>query len=1272
MNAISTDSSCEIVKCFIENFLCCYYTVSDRNERLVLPLLNNYSSSGKSITYELTERILYGKALDRSEFISNHFSTFLPLGLRIKLIEMLENKIPEILLNISSLSTATSSSSFYLSDSLVSPSASAVTGPLSPSSVGSADFPDSIRPSTFQRVYQDYLSKNTYLHQLWLAWKSGNLSVYELFSKINGLFAEKLIDFKTYQFIIETILMEEGYGSRENQSRSFSLEEGEGIEEKEDSELRDTGGSNRSIQLSLRKSFLPSIPFQQSVYLKGISFDSIFSVFPSTTMNPDNELEFLTIDQNLVRFSFENDSYSLSSLSGLFPAASSPLVYWRHCSSSPSSSLPSSSNHVSSDCCTISYSQLVSSSENEVHGVSSKIIAIVNVSDCLRLNRGILEIDSVCAFDVVKSSLSMNNQSFEFAMVVEGRWKGFLSSSDDSSGDSSRMSVDAVTEADPNETNADLYENSPNGSGNDNNNSGQQIIPDYSFPHQYYLLTGISLHSHCSIHSILSLQDSLFPDQTPVGLSYVSSSFGFLYGTNGLLALFEVNMESGYNLPSYWNDEERGSNKNGETNESSARCCYGSSWFPSCDFENSISLSLMTSDTFLLDCQMKDASSFPASSVSHCSDAMITSIDYSPSSHRLVSVDNHSILALWNIHHPSSSSPSSSSLSPSCQKAKKKISFDLVGGSAYPGFNEKHEKVKNVYFTPNGDSLIIACLDKLLIMMINDQLLSSSSSSSSLPFSASSSASPSVSPCWMYERCSLDYFPHHYCLYSVVFHDDVIKIWRISTCDSLLSSTSLSSSSASDNTIEVTSWSHRNIDGFLHRLSSSCSDYSSSSSFHHSSSVFSVHDQSFSSFMSSRDALPLSKEASSEMDQIQDKDGNIMNESCQEGEEYDDDDINENMNFLNFNGEYIPIYPGEIMIDAEDLMMIEVEENEEQQQMEEDDKVILEPIESAYVEDMFLSNYPVYSSCLASSSASDSSPFLSTWLQYSSYLRSRYHHDNNETFLSLLSLFSVLSVCFQPPSLPLLASTLEMNILDLEKLLRKEFSDLLSIQSLSPLPSTSITPASTPASLNSCIVVIKNEFKHFFRWLIGKNYYRLHSEFWIDPSLGHNLLCSLYLKHCSNKSVAVEHTWQSYLSIYGASHLRRASRGLKVLTKQIRKIDETANIRYFLPHQIGYISGLQEIYARRVGLSGKIPKELGELYYLRVLSMGNNHLTGKVPECLGKLPFLQRIVLHQNALGKISHCIRLLCLSIFFPFLIRYFALDFLSLLPLHLVAFRR
>jgi Leucine-rich repeat (LRR) protein len=82
----------------------------------------------------------------------------------------------------------------------------------------------------------------------------------------------------------------------------------------------------------------------------------------------------------------------------------------------------------------------------------------------------------------------------------------------------------------------------------------------------------------------------------------------------------------------------------------------------------------------------------------------------------------------------------------------------------------------------------------------------------------------------------------------------------------------------------------------------------------------------------------------------------------------------------------------------------------------------------------------------------------------------------------------------------------------------------------------------------------------------------------------------------------------------------------------IRKIDETANIKQYLPHQIGYVSGLQEIYARRVGLSGKIPKEIGELRELRVLSMGNNRLTGRLPESLGNLTHLQRIVLHQNNL----------------------------------------
>ena len=65
---------------------------------------------------------------------------------------------------------------------------------------------------------------------------------------------------------------------------------------------------------------------------------------------------------------------------------------------------------------------------------------------------------------------------------------------------------------------------------------------------------------------------------------------------------------------------------------------------------------------------------------------------------------------------------------------------------------------------------------------------------------------------------------------------------------------------------------------------------------------------------------------------------------------------------------------------------------------------------------------------------------------------------------------------------------------------------------------------------------------------------------------------------------------------------------------------------------MGFIVGLQEIYARRVGLIGRLPHELGELDQLRVLSMGNNQLCGELPASLGNLKHLQRIVLHQNKL----------------------------------------
>ncbi len=139
-------------------------------------------------------------------------------------------------------------------------------------------------------------------------------------------------------------------------------------------------------------------------------------------------------------------------------------------------------------------------------------------------------------------------------------------------------------------------------------------------------------------------------------------------------------------------------------------------------------------------------------------------------------------------------------------------------------------------------------------------------------------------------------------------------------------------------------------------------------------------------------------------------------------------------------------------------------------------------------------------------------------------------------------------------------------------------------------------------------------------------------SFKIDVAQGHNALTALYLAYAGCKSVAVEHRWHTYFREHGPSHLRLTSRGLRLLTRNIRKIDETAAIKVTLPRQLGFISGLQEIYARRVGLTGRLPMEICMLQELRVLSAGNNNIVGELPAALGALPNLQRIVLHQNRL----------------------------------------
>eukprot|EP01038_Epipyxis_sp_PR26KG_P011227 gene11227-15067_t len=236
--------------------------------------------------------------------------------------------------------------------------------------------------------------------------------------------------------------------------------------------------------------------------------------------------------------------------------------------------------------------------------------------------------------------------------------------------------------------------------------------------------------------------------------------------------------------------------------------------------------------------------------------------------------------------------------------------------------------------------------------------------------------------------------------------------------------------------------------------------------------------------------------------------------------------------------------------------------------------------------------------------------------KYLNKFTSLFIYDSSEEFKRVKLILAIYGALMDQPYIGLIAAAADISYEETLNIVAETFRDMLEIIGTG----------------EKCIFSFKQPYKSLINWLGSEDCHRIGKDFWIDFSIGHNKLCALYLRFCGNKSVAVEHPWQEYLRNYGTHHLRHSSRGLRDLTRHIRKLDETAGIKGFIPSQIGYISGLQEIYARRVGLCGRIPRELGELNQLRVLSMGNNHLCGEIPLSLGSLKNLQRIVLHQNKL----------------------------------------
>jgi hypothetical protein len=237
-------------------------------------------------------------------------------------------------------------------------------------------------------------------------------------------------------------------------------------------------------------------------------------------------------------------------------------------------------------------------------------------------------------------------------------------------------------------------------------------------------------------------------------------------------------------------------------------------------------------------------------------------------------------------------------------------------------------------------------------------------------------------------------------------------------------------------------------------------------------------------------------------------------------------------------------------------------------------------------------------------------------------------------------ILEIFAAAFEPPPVKALEDMLIAYAGSNAQVHAKLLSLSMLVNITSTLSSSSPVLARTASSTEEIVslsfqpvTAVTSQMHKYLRHHLSSCSGRGTNPFGVNVLRGHSMITTLYLTHSSNKSIAVDHTWQAYLKTYGPSHLHRSCRLLHSFTQGIRKIDETSGLKGLLPVQLGYIAGLQEIYARRVGIYGPLPASMGCLDQLRVLSMGNNKISGCIPKSLGNLNHLQRIVLHQNKLS---------------------------------------
>jgi hypothetical protein len=131
---------------------------------------------------------------------------------------------------------------------------------------------------------------------------------------------------------------------------------------------------------------------------------------------------------------------------------------------------------------------------------------------------------------------------------------------------------------------------------------------------------------------------------------------------------------------------------------------------------------------------------------------------------------------------------------------------------------------------------------------------------------------------------------------------------------------------------------------------------------------------------------------------------------------------------------------------------------------------------------------------------------------YMALMTTIFVHDRSIEYIRAFSILSILSVAqTNPVPLGLIAAVLDLECINVYNILSTEkFLNIVSV----------VYVASTSAVETESYVISPNaKCPSLFRWLSSK--LRAGREFYIDETVGHSYLCSMYLKYCSNKSVAV-------------------------------------------------------------------------------------------------------------------------------------------------------